>query len=192
MRIVLLGPPGAGKGTQAVLIGKHYGIPHISTGDMLREQVASGTPLGIKVKSILDSGELVNDEVVMEVVEARLQRPDCAKGFLLDGVPRTVKQAEILEKMLIKHGTPLTGVVQLMVPENVLLERIRHRGGNGSGARADDTAEVAAHRLQVYWTQTAPVASYYRERGALREINGVGTVEEVSERIFSIVSSDRP
>ena len=128
----------------------------------------------------------------MEVVQARLQRPDCQRGFLLDGVPRTVNQAEMLERILKEQGTPLTGVVQLMVPENVLLERIRHRGGNGSGARADDTAEVAAHRLQVYWTQTAPVANYYRERGALREINGVGTVEEVSERIFAVLSSERP
>ncbi len=185
MRIVLLGPPGAGKGTQAVLICKRYGIPHISTGDILREQVASGSALGNQVKSVLDSGELVSDELVMKVIEDRLQRADCAQGYLLDGVPRTVVQAEILQAFLASSKTPLTRVVQLEVPEQVLLDRIRHRGG--AGARTDDTAEVAARRLQVYWTQTAPVAEFYRNQGALREVDGVGSVEDVSERIFASV-----
>jgi adenylate kinase len=187
MRIVLLGPPGAGKGTQALEIVKKFGIPHISTGDMLREQVASGSPLGLKVKSVLDSGELVSDELVMDVVEARLQRPDCAQGYLLDGVPRTVRQAEILSEILERTGTQLSAVVQISVPEAVLLERIRHRGIAGGNARTDDTAEVAANRLQVYWAQTAPVAGYYRDRGALQEVDGVGSVAEVSERIFAAV-----
>lgn len=185
MRIVLLGPPGAGKGTQAVLICKKYGIPHISTGDMLREAVASGSALGKTVKSVLDSGELVTDELVMQVVGDRLRREDCAGGYLLDGVPRTVNQAEILRDMLSGGGSALTRVVQLSVPEQVLLDRIRHRGG--AGARTDDTAEVAAKRLQVYWTQTAPVAEFYRQEGLLAEVDGVGSVEEVSERIFNAV-----
>lgn len=185
MRIVLLGPPGAGKGTQAVLICKRYEIPHISTGDILREQVASGSALGKQVKSVLDSGELVSDELVMKVLEDRLQRADCSRGYLLDGVPRTVVQAEILQSFLLASMTPLTRVVQLEVPEQVLLDRIRHRGG--AGARTDDTAEVAARRLQVYWTQTAPVAEFYRKQGALRQVDGVGSVEEVSQRIFSSV-----
>jgi adenylate kinase len=187
MRIVLLGPPGAGKGTQAVEIVKKFGVPQISTGEILREQVASGSPLGLKVKSVLDAGELVSDELVMDVVEARLKRDDCAQGYLLDGVPRTVRQAEILSEILTKTGTALSAVVQISVPEQVLLERIRHRGLAGGNARSDDSAEVAANRLQVYWAQTAPVAGYYREKGMLKEVDGVGTVAEVSERISKAV-----
>lgn len=188
MRIVLLGPPGAGKGTQAAEIVKKFGIPHISTGEILREQVASGSALGLKVKATLDAGELVLDEVIMEVVEERLKRSDCARGYLLDGVPRTVRQAEILADILNKTDTQLSAVVQITVPEQVLLERIRHRGLTSGSNRSDDTAAVAANRLQVYWAQTAPVASYYRERGALKEVDGVGTVQKVSERIFEAVS----
>ncbi len=187
MRIILLGPPGAGKGTQAKEIVARYGIPHISTGDLLREQVASGSELGNRVKAILDSGELVTDEIVMEMVDDRINRPDCTKGFLLDGVPRTVKQAEILATMLEHRHAALSAVVQISVPDDVLLERIRNRGIANAGARTDDTAEVAAKRLEVYRTQTAPVAQYYRERNALREVNGVGTVAEVSERVFASV-----
>jgi|APGre2960657505_1045072.scaffolds.fasta_scaffold04039_2 adenylate kinase len=187
MRIVLLGPPGAGKGTQGLLLCKKYGIPHISTGDMLREQVASASELGLKIKSVLDAGELVTDELVMQVVEARLRKADCLPGFLLDGVPRTVVQAEILSDFLKRSEIALSGVVQLTVPEEVLLDRIRHRGG--AGARSDDTAEVAAHRLQVYWTQTAPVAGYYRQHGLLKEVAGVGTVEEVSGRMCAVLES---
>lgn len=189
MRIILLGPPGAGKGTQAKEIVTRYGIPHISTGDLLREQVASGSELGNRVKAILDSGDLVTDEIVMEMVDDRINRADCAKGFLLDGVPRTVKQAEILASMLEQRKTALTAVVQISVPDEVLLERIRNRGIANAGNRTDDTAEVAAKRLEVYRTQTAPVASYYKQRGALKEVSGVGTVAEVSERIFSSVDA---
>lgn len=185
MRIVLLGPPGAGKGTQAVLICKRYSIPHISTGEMLRDAVASGSELGKAVKSVLDSGELVTDTLIMQVVADRLGRDDCSRGYLLDGVPRTVAQAEMLQVMLKERGSSLSSVVQLSVPEQVLLDRIRHRGGAGS--RTDDTAEVAAKRLQVYWSQTAPVAEFYRLQGLLVEVNGVGTVDEVSERIFAAV-----
>jgi adenylate kinase len=183
MRVVLLGPPGAGKGTQATLICKKFGIPHISTGEILREQVASGSPLGLKVRSVLDAGELVSDELVMQVVEERLSRPDCTAGFLLDGVPRTVRQAEILVSILAKNGLKLSGVVQVTVPEDVLLERIRLRGGGS--ARTDDTAEVAVRRLHVYREQTAPVAAFYEQEGLLRGVDGVGAVEEVSVRILS-------
>jgi len=185
MRVVLLGPPGAGKGTQAALICQKLSIPHISTGNILREQVASGSPLGLRVKSVLDSGELVSDELIMEVVAARLQEPDCANGFLLDGVPRTVVQAEILSEMLAKHGQSLNGVIQISVPEDVLLERIKQRGGESS--RSDDTAEVAARRLEVYRAQTAPVATYYQGMGALREVDGVGVVDEVLGRILAVL-----
>jgi adenylate kinase len=189
MRIILLGPPGAGKGTQAKEIVTRYGVPHISTGDLLREQVVSGSELGNRVKTILDSGELVTDEIVMEMLDDRISRADCAKGFLLDGVPRTVKQAKILACMLEKRKVALSAVVQISVPDEILLERIRNRGMANAGNRTDDTAEVAAKRLEVYRTQTAPVASYYKELGALKEVNGVGSVGEVSQRIFASVDA---
>ncbi len=189
MRIVLLGPPGAGKGTQAAKLVAAFGIPHISTGDILRAQVASGSPLGQKVKSILDSGELVTDEIIMEVVIDRISQQDCRKGFLLDGAIRTVAQAKLLEKHLSEVGAPLDRVVQINVPDGVLLERIRNR--QGAVVRADDTAEVAAKRLQVYWEQTAPVAGYYEQVGLLSKVDGVGTVEEVFDRISGVLSRAR-
>jgi adenylate kinase len=187
MQIVLLGPPGAGKGTQAAKISAQFSIPHISTGEMLRQQVASGSPLGKRVKSILDSGELVTDDIIMQVVEARLSQPDCARGFLLDGIPRTVGQAENLGQLLLKMGSPKLRVLQINVPDNVLLERIQLRQGESS--RSDDTAEVAAKRLQVYWEQTAPVANYYEHLAALVKLDGVGAVEEVFQRIVKALGA---
>lgn len=186
MRIVLLGPPGAGKGTQAVILSKELKIPHISTGEMLREAVASGSPLGQRVKGILDSGELVPDAVVIDVVKDRLGRADCAPGFLLDGFPRTVDQARALTVVLKDLGRELTHVVDIAVPESVLIERIKGRGQAGSG-RSDDSAEVAARRLEVYRAQTAPVAGFYRNLGQLAEVNGLGTIEEVSVRLRDAV-----
>jgi adenylate kinase len=186
MRIVLLGPPGAGKGTQAVLIAKKFKIPHISTGEMLREQVAAQSTLGLKVKATLDAGELVADELIMQIVQDRLGRPDCASGFLLDGIPRTVNQSELLDAILARMATPLTDVVQIAVPQQVIMDR--HRGGAGQSTRSDDSAEVAAHRFQVYLNQTAPVAAFYKEHGCLREVDGVGSVEEVFGRICSAIA----
>jgi adenylate kinase len=187
MRVVLLGPPGAGKGTQALLIAQKYAIPHISTGEMLREQVAQQSPLGIQVKATLDRGELVADELIMQIVHERLSRPDCARGFLLDGIPRTLLQSEMLDAILARMSCPLTHVVQITVPQQVIMERIRHRGGAVQGARTDDSAEVAAHRYQVYLTQTAPLAAHYKDQGCLREVDGVGTVDEVFERVCTVL-----
>jgi adenylate kinase len=184
MRLVLLGPPGAGKGTQAVLISKKFEIPHISTGEMLRSAVASGSELGRRVKSIMDAGELVSDDVIMEVVVDRLQQPDCAAGFLLDGIPRTLVQAQKLDAMLDSLNLQLLHVIDISVPEEVLLNRIKQRGVSSGDARTDDNAEVAKRRLEVYWAQTAPLSEYYRKAGLLREVDGVGEVEQVSDRIY--------
>lgn len=185
MRIILLGPPGAGKGTQAALIVQKFGIPHISTGDMLREQVAAQSPLGLKVKAIMDAGDLVTDEIIMQIVEDRLSRDDCKKGFLLDGIPRTVNQAEVLTQILAKSGLAITHVIQITVPQKVIVERIQKRSDGSSQARSDDSAEVAVRRYQVYLTQTAPVAEFYKTRGLLVEVDGVGAVEEVFQKVCS-------
>lgn len=190
MRIVLLGPPGAGKGTQALLITKKYAIPHISTGEILREQVALQSPLGLKVKATLDAGELVTDDLIMAIIKDRLERPDCAKGFLLDGIPRTINQSEMLDAILARAATPLTHVVQITVPQQVIMDRIKSRGVASQGGRSDDSAEVAAHRYQVYLTQTAPLAAFYRDQDCLREVDGVGTVDEVFERVCAVLEGD--
>ncbi len=186
MRIVLMGPPGAGKGTQALNIVNACKIPHISTGDMMRAAVAEGQEVGKKVKGYLDRGELVPDDVVIEVIRQRLSKVDCANGFLLDGFPRTVEQAKKLDTLLQETNRPLTHIVDLVVPEDVLMDRIRKRGESGSG-RSDDNVEVATKRLKVFLEQTAPVISYYRDGGRDIEINGLGTIEEVFRRIKGVL-----
>lgn len=182
-RVVLLGPPGAGKGTQAILLSKEKSIPHISTGEIMRAAVSSGTEIGSKVKAYLDSGNLVPDELVIELIRGRLSESDCKNGFLLDGFPRTVPQAQALTKLLKEMNQELTHVVEVTVAEAVLLDRIRKRGAAGSG-RSDDNDAVAARRLQVYWEQTAPVTEYYKSIGRIKEVDGLGTVEEVHGRIM--------
>lgn len=185
MRIVLLGPPGAGKGTQAVLLAKAADIPHISTGEMMRAAIAKGSPLGLKVKGFMDRGELVPDSVVIDIIRDRLSQTDCAKGFLLDGFPRTVDQVKSLDQLLKSLNKELTHIVEIKVADQILIERIKKRGAEGSG-RSDDTGEVAAKRLQVYWAQTAPVAAYYREQGRLTEVDGLGSIEEVKARLGKV------
>ncbi len=188
MRSVLVGPPGAGKGTQAVLLAKELGVPHISTGEMLRESIASGSELGKRVKAITEAGNLVPDGTMIDIIAGRLSKSDAALGFILDGFPRTVAQAEALKVLLEKKDMPIDVVVAFVVPEDILLGRIQSRAKAGGG-RADDNLEVAAKRLKVYWEQTAPVISFYRDSGLLVEIDGLGTIDEVRVRLDKAVRS---
>lgn len=175
-RVVLLGPPGAGKGTQAAALAERLRIPHISTGELFRTHVTEQTPLGQETKRYLDSGELVPDTVTNEMVRERLAEPDAKTGFLLDGFPRNVKQAEVLEQMLAEKDAELDAVIELHVSEDQLVDRLLARG------RADDTEEVIRRRQQVYQSETAPLLDYYA--GTVARVDGVGTIDEVSSRVI--------
>ncbi|WP_410656585.1 adenylate kinase [Amycolatopsis sp. lyj-112] len=175
-RLVLVGPPGAGKGTQAVALSEKLRIPHISTGDLFRAHVGEQTPLGQEAKRYLDSGELVPDSVTNEMVRERLAEPDAKVGFLLDGFPRNTKQAEVLGEILGEADTELNAVIQLQVSEDVVVERLLSRG------RSDDTEEVIRRRQQIYVSETAPLLEYYVE--ILVRVDGVGTVDEISARVL--------
>ena len=186
MITILFGPPGSGKGTQAGRIAGTLGTPHVSTGDMLRHAVASGSELGRQVDAIMKSGELVPDDVMVSVIEDRLREPDAANGVLLDGFPRTVPQAQALDEMLERTGRELGVVLFFDVPESVLQERIVHRGEVEH--RADDTAEAFITRMREYEAKTAPVIGYYQERGAhLEYLNGNAPVEQVTDSILTIL-----
>ena len=193
MRLVLLGPPGAGKGTQAARIAKRFSIPHLSTGDMLREAVASGTPLGLRAKHIMDRGELVPDEVVIAVVADRIDHAGAANGFVLDGFPRTVTQAEALDRELAARGIGLDAVLELEVNEDVLLVRIRGRAedaaNRGQSVRRDDNPEVFETRLKTYRAQTAPVTEYYRSQGLHKIVNGLQPIDTVTEELTAALSA---
>lgn len=177
LNLILTGPPGAGKGTQAERLVDRCGIPQISTGNMLREAVASGSELGTRVKGIMDRGELVPDEVVIQLVRERLARDDCGPGFILDGFPRTADQAKVLDQILAELGREPVQVVCLDVPEQELVDRILSRGEG----RADDNEETVRRRLEVYRTETAPVLDHYASQ--LARIDGVGSLDEIAERI---------
>lgn len=182
MRIVLFGPPGAGKGTQATRISEALGVPHVSTGDMLRAAVASGSELGERVKAVLESGRLVSDELIGETVQARLAAEDASRGFLLDGFPRTVAQIEILDRILDGSGRKIDKVVMLEASEDVVVERLLGRAAKEG--RSDDNEQTIRERLRVYHDQTAPVADVYRQRSVLVEVDGIGTIDEVFSRVM--------
>jgi adenylate kinase len=188
MRIILLGPPGAGKGTQAVRMVERFGIPQLSTGDMLRAAVAAGTPVGLKAKAIMERGDLVPDDVVVGIVGDRIAQDDARKGFILDGFPRTVAQAEAFDAMLARHGLALDAVIEFKVDEDALIKRIETRAAEtkarGEAVRTDDNPDVFKTRLEAFRAQTAPLSAYYRSKGALKSVNGMKPIEEVTREIL--------
>jgi adenylate kinase len=193
MRLILLGPPGAGKGTQAKLLVERYGIVPLSTGDMLRAAVAAETPIGLKAKDIMANGGLVPDDVVIGIIADRIAQPDAAQGFILDGFPRTVPQAEALDELLKDRGLKLDGVVELRVNESALLQRVEARvaqmEARGETVRIDDTPEVLSKRLAAYRAQTEPLVHYYSERRALMTIDGMMSIEEVTKEIGRVLAA---
>lgn len=209
MNLILLGPPGAGKGTQAKLLQDRYGIVQLSTGDMLRAEVAAGSPLGREAKAIMESGGLVPDDLIVKMIERRIAEPDCAKGFILDGFPRTIPQAQSLDKVLAANGIRIDRVVEMLVDDEAMIARITGRytcakcgtgyhdttkkpkvagvcdkcGGTEFTRRADDNAETVRSRLKAYHAQTAPISRYYGDRGMLRTVDGMAAIDTVTRAI---------
>ena len=215
MRLILLGPPGAGKGTQAQRLTANHGLVQLSTGDMLRAAVKAGTATGLKAKAVMDSGALVSDEIVVGIIAERIDQPDCRKGFILDGFPRTTKQAEALDKMLSERKLKLDAVIEMKVNDSVLVERITGRftcskcgtgyhdtfkqpktpgvcdvcGNTEFTRRADDKAETVVSRLKAYHEQTAPLLPYYDGRGILKQVDGMAEIDEVTRQIEGVLAT---
>jgi len=214
MRIVLIGAPGGGKGTQAKMLIEKYGIPQVSTGDLLREAVAAGTPLGMRAKAAMDAGQLVSDDIVLGMIQERLSKPDAQKGFILDGFPRNIPQAEALDKMLDKLGKPLQSSILIDVDFDVLMQRLTGRRtcqscgqmynvhtnpprvegvcdkcGGTVVQRSDDNEATISNRLRVYEAQTAPLVDYYRKQGKLRTVQGIGEIKDIFNNITQILDS---
>ncbi len=193
MRLILLGPPGAGKGTQAQRLVERHGIVQLSTGDMLRAAVAAGTPVGLKAKAVMDSGGLVSDEIVIGIIADRIDQADASKGFILDGFPRTVAQAEALDAMLASKGLKLDAVIELVVDQHALVGRIvnraREAAARGEPVRKDDDPEVFKTRLAAYNRDTAIVAPFYAARGQLQTVDGMAPIDAVSGAIDGILAA---
>ena len=187
MRLILLGPPGAGKGTQALRLVEKHGIPQLSTGDMLRAAVAAKSPVGLKAKAVMDAGELVSDEIVNAIVAERIDQEDCARGFILDGYPRTLVQADAVEKMLKDRGQELDVVIELVVDDKALVGRIAKRAEEtkaaGKPVRKDDDPAVFPERLREYYKKTAPLTVYYYAKGLLTGVDGMASIDEVTKEI---------
>jgi adenylate kinase len=191
MNVILLGPPGAGKGTQAKVLEDNYGIVQLSTGDMLRAAVASGSDIGEQAKAVMDAGKLVPDEIMVGIISEGVSEPDCANGFILDGFPRTTAQAEALEKMLDEKGLKLDCVIEIAVDDEILIDRINTRIAQTPEAerRSDDNAETLRTRLGVYHEQTAPILPFYRDRNMLKQVDGMLSIEAVTRQIEQVVSA---
>ncbi|VXB18253.1 Adenylate kinase [Luteimonas sp. 9C] len=189
MRLVLLGAPGSGKGTQAARLKDHLRVPHISTGDLLRAEVAAGTPLGLEAKAVMARGDLVSDEILLGMLEDRFSRADTASGFILDGYPRNLAQAAALDALLVKLGTPFDAAVQLEVDNEQIIARLAGRAQ--AEGRADDSPESVRHRLNVYDQQTAPVIAFYREHDQLTVVDGVGSLDAVFDRIVKAIGREQ-
>ncbi len=191
MRLILLGPPGAGKGTQALRLVEKHGIPQLSTGDMLRAAVAAKTPVGLKAKAVMDAGELVSDDIVNAIVAERIDQPDCGDGFILDGYPRTLIQADAVGKMLADRRIKLDAVIELTVDDKALVGRILKRAeeakATGQPVRKDDTPEVFDERLREYYKKTAPLIGYYYAKGMLKTVDGMTSIDAVTEQIEAIL-----
>lgn len=193
MKLILLGPPGAGKGTQAEALAKRRGLVQLSTGDMLRAAVKAGTDIGRKAEAIMKSGRLVPDDVVIGIIAERIEQPDCANGFILDGFPRTLKQAAALDELLDSKGTILDAVIELKVDDEALLARIENRAREtiaaGGTPRADDNAEALRTRLLAYYRDTSPLIGYYFAQGKLRTIDGMAPITEVGRQIDVLLAA---
>lgn len=189
--MILLGPPGAGKGTQAQILQQRYGLVQLSTGDMLRAEVASGSDLGKQAKAVMDAGELMPDDIMVEIIANRIAQPDCANGFILDGFPRTTAQAEALDHMLEGKGLSLDHVIEVAVDDAILIDRINARVAQNQGAvRSDDNAETLKARLKVYHELTAPILPFYKNSGRLVTVDGMQSIEEVTGQIEAIINGE--
>ena len=187
MNLVLFGPPGAGKGTQSKILTQTRGLPQLSTGDMLRAAIVAGTPLGLASKALMDKGALVPDETVIGIIAERYDQPDCAHGAVFDGFPRTIAQAEALDRMLAERGKKIDLVLELKVDDEALLDRVKSRIAAGGPLRADDNPETLRKRLEVYYQSTAPVLAYYRNQGKVKSLDGMAPIDAVTRQIAAIL-----
>lgn len=187
INLILIGPPGAGKGTQARILEERLGLQQLSTGDMLRAEIDAGTPLGLRVKDIMASGALVSDDIVIDIIRKRMAEPDCAKGVIFDGFPRTVAQARALDEMIIDAGLKLNAVIQIVVDEAKLIGRVLERANTSAEKRPDDDPDVLKKRLSAYHAQTAPILPYYETAGRLQKVDGMQPIEFVASQIKTIL-----